>query len=291
MNISVVVPTIRQESYERFLNVWNPLFDKHHIDLITVFDGDEPKIVTKKKTYSVYDVMGEDSDLIYNKSDVVRNVGFVVAKRDYHADYILTLDDDVEPHGDTIQDHLNALQMTFPRHWMSTASEYVRGVPYKAREEMECVVSHGVWEGVKDWDAPTQLIKGNPDVTFYKGNIPHGVYFPFCGMNVMFKIKVLPFMYYAPMGHRVGLDRFGDIWCGITMKQELDKLNLAVATGYATVWHNRASNVWKNLQKEAIGLEYNEMVWDNSIYESGSDEAKKYFEMYDRKRREWKNFI
>jgi reversibly glycosylated polypeptide/UDP-arabinopyranose mutase len=123
------------------------------------------------------------------------------------------------------------------------------------------VLSHGVWEGVADWDAPTQLVLGARPVTFYRGPIPKGVYYPMCGMNLAFARKLLPWMYFAPMGPRMGLDRFADIWCGIESKRAIDAHGWAVVSGYATVYHSRASNVWANLQKEAKGLPLNEGFW------------------------------
>ena len=87
-------------------------------------------------------------------------------------------------------------------------------------------------------------------------------------------------MYYAPMGYKVDLDRFADIWLGIESKKVIDKKNWAVVTGHATVRHERASNVWKNLQKEAKGLEMNENY--------GQDP---YFKLYKQKRLAWKKLI
>lgn len=271
MEIALVVPTVRKDSYNQFKKVWKPFLKDIH--LITVWDGDKPEIEYQGKRHHV-------SSMFYNKSDVIRNAGFFFAKMHIDPDIYITLDDDVEPYGNTIQDHIDTLNKRFPADWMSTASEYVRGIPYGIRNQRECVVSHGVWHGVKDWDAPTQLVRGNPDVTFYRGAIPDGVKFPFCGMNVAFKKKALPYMYYAPMGHKVGLDRFGDIWLGIELKKVCDKKNWAIATGYASVNHNRASNVFKNLQKEAKGLEMNE--------EYGKGD---YFKLYKDKRKEWYELI
>ena len=37
--ISVVIPTIRPQSLEKFLEAWRPLFVKHNVKLIQVFDG------------------------------------------------------------------------------------------------------------------------------------------------------------------------------------------------------------------------------------------------------------
>ncbi len=285
--IGVVVPTIRREQYQIFWNAWAKLFDKHNAIVLTVQDGDNPTLCTNldPQIYSVGEIVGDNLDLIYNKNDGVRNLGFAyIAKYLPEVDTIITLDDDVLPIGDPIQDHLDALNQKVPVSWMSTASEYMRGFPYCVRGEAEVVLSHGVWEGVKDWDAPTQLVKGNQNVSFYKGPIPKGVYYPMCGMNIAFKRKMLPYMYFAPMGYRVGMDRFADIWLGIVSKRIIDEKGWAVVTGQAKVQHNRASNVWKNLQKEARGLELNETFWQGN-------EEDPYFKEYQQKRERWEKFI
>jgi len=275
MKIAVVVPTVREDCYQTFLKKWARLFKKHSVELITVRDGDEPVILNR-----LYD-LSEFSGAIFNKSDCCRNLGFAyISKYLPEVTHIITLDDDTEPSGDTIADHIKVLDQRFPLSWMSTADKYMRGVPYAVRNESECVVSHGVWQGVKDWDAPSQLVNGNPDVVFYKGAIPRGIYFPLCGMNVAFKRKMLQYMYYAPMGYRVGLDRFADIWLGIKLKRVCDENDWAIATGYATVTHNRASNVWKNLQKEARGLELNEGFWMGKVDDPYFDTYKKSYNLW-----------
>lgn len=275
--ITIVVPTIREENYKQFVEAWTPLINKYGCKLVKVTDGENPTVEGK----SVEEVMGDYADLIFNLNDGVRNLGFAyVAKFLPEADVIITLDDDTKPLNDTIKDHWMTLQARVCTSWLPTASRYMRGFPYGVRTEAEVVLSHGIWEGVKDWDAPTQLVAGNPDVSFYKGPIPKGVFYPMCGMNIAFKRKMLPYMYFAPMGHKVGLDRFADIWCGIESKKVIDEKGWAVVTGLATVRHERASNVWKNLQKEAKGLEMNEKY--------GEDD---YFKMYEEKRARWKEFV
>lgn len=296
--IAVVVPTIREECFEEFKNAWDTLFNKHDVELISIHDGDKPFIEVKpynesKCRYSApkgYWYLGElpkeITELTFNKNDGIRNQGFAyIAKNMPHIKYIITLDDDTKPIGDPIQDHIDALNTRKPISWMNTAGDdYMRGFPYCVRDEAEVVLSHGVWEGVKDWDAPTQLVQGNKDVSFYKGAIPKGVYFAVCGMNLAFKRKMLPYMYFAPMGYKVGIDRFADIWMGINAKKAIDKNGWAVVSGYAKVQHDRASNVWKNLQKEAKGLELNETFWNG-------DESDPYFKLYKEKRLAWQKLI
>lgn len=283
--IQVVIPTIRQDSIRAFIGGWAPLFNKYGINPIIVLDGDTPVVMHKGKYYTSEDILGEDADLIYNKNDGVRNLGFAyIAKNLPKTQYIITLDDDTLPAGDSILNHINTLNKSVPTSWISTASEYMRGFPYKIREESEVVLSHGLWEGVKDWDAPTQLVNGNKDVNYYVGPIPKGILYPMCGMNIAFKKKLLPYMYYAPMGYKVNMDRFADIWTGIYTKRVIDSKGWAVYTGGSFVEHSRASNVWKNLQKEVKGLELNESFWEG-------DMEHPYFKEYAHQALRWEDKI
>lgn len=281
---SVIVPTIRSESHKVFVEKWKTLFDKHDISLITIWDGDEPILEVDGDKFSVKDIMGEYSDVIFNKNDGVRNLGFAYAYRQGF-DVLMTLDDDVYPNNnDPIQEHLDALSMRVPVSWISTASEYMRGFPYGIRHEKEVVLSHGVWQGVPDYDAPTQLVKGTTVPDYYKGPIPHGIYYPMCIMNVAFKRELAPWMYQAPMGYKVGLDRFADIWSGIISKRAIDERDWAVVSGYSTVYHSRASDVFVNLKKEAPGLPLNETFWRG-------DETDPYFKIYREKLDRWQEFL
>ena len=273
--IAVVIPSIRPKKLKEFKQYWEYYFDLYHIVLVEVLDGEKPTV----NGLSVKQVMGDDSDLIYNFNDGVRNLGFAyIAKYMPDTEIIISFDDDVEPDGNTIRSHLDALEMKVPITWMSTADKFTRGFPYNKREEAEVVLSHGVWNGVADWDAPTQLIKGNRPIEFYKGVIPKGCLFPLCAMNFAFKTKILPYIYQAPMFD--GINRFADIWGGIECKKDLDKMDLAVVTGYAMVKHRRASNVFDNIVNEAKGLRMNEHY--------GED---KYFKTYKLKRNRWKKWV
>lgn len=282
MKIAVIVPTMesRKEIFKKFLNAWQPLFDKHKVELVTVRDGEKPTA----NGLSIKEIMGTYSDVIFNKSDVVRNLGFAYAKKYYDPDIYITLDDDVLPNNnDPIQEHLDALNQKVSINWLNTADYPMRGLPYNTRTEAEVVLSHGVWENVPDLDAPNQLVNPNVKPTFYKGVIPKGTYFPMCIMNVAFKKEILPFMYQVPMNTN-GMDRFGDIWAGILAKRDIDNINKAVVTGYSTIWHDRASNVFKNLQKEAKGIELNETFWQG-------DEKDPYFKLMSEKRKRWQDYV
>lgn len=285
--IAVVLPTIpqRKEIFDLFLEKWGPLFEKHEVAFVKVLDGENPTVqLGQGPILSTKDVMGKYDSCLSNFNAGIRNLGFAaVAKYGPDIEYIITLDDDVLPIGDPIQDHIDALDSRVPVSWISTASEPMRGFPYAVREEAEVVVSHGVWEGVADWDAPTQLVKGSyRPVEFYKGPIPKGIYYPMCSMNLAFKRKMLPFIYHAPWA--LGIHRFDDIFAGIESKREIDKRGWAAVTGYARGHHERASNTFKNLENEAPGLTLNETFWQG-------DESHPYFKIYREKYATWQEFI
>lgn len=300
--IAVVVPTIREASYKRFLEAWDELFRKHKVDLVTVWDGNEQRL--EHHSYSscgkaqdgyamtVEHIMGDASDLIPKYTAACRNLGFAyLASRRQHIKYIITLDDDVEPIGDPIQDHVDILRKRVSSSWLRTAwlpehpNIEMRGYPYNAREEREVWVSHGVWKGVPDLDAPTQLLIGSHhEAQYYRGAVPKGVYIPFCGMNVGFRREALPYMYYAPVHLMSGAERFDDIWLGVNLTRSLDPLDKAIVTGYSLVRHERASNVYANLAREYLGIKYHETYWREVP-------DHEFFPKYDDMRQRWMNFI
>lgn len=367
-SICCVVPTIRPESMAAFRRAWGPLFERHGVTLITVWDGDDPvSECTSPLPWGVENTtlkwsqqVGTDSEgLVCRRTDACRNLGFIhvanltrpadlpnrVPARQF--DYILTLDDDVHPTAgsDPIQEHLDVLGRRVPVSWMNTATEqvvargyetqkeaeestdpialdlrdkplYLRGFPYGIREEAQVMVSHGVWVNVPDFDGKTQLELGKcPNcygagtvaivpvndvmscgsdqrcpkcngtgydgsrlpysLPYFRGPVPKGCYLNFCGMNVMVRKEALPYLYFAPMGLDSGvegLNRFADIWCGILLKRHCDAMGWAIYTGASTVIHTRASDPFKNVEQEKLGMEWNEKAWQYgmSIYETGN---------------------
>jgi len=266
-DIAVVVPSHKQELTDSFLKAWQPLFDKHNVEFILVDDsGDKPFIVSDsvKETESTLGgkTWTDNLDLISNHCAGVRQLGFqYIAQNLPNVKYVITLDTDVSPIGDPIQDHIDALNMRVPISWISTASDYMRGFPYGVRTEAPVMMSHGVWEGNYDWDAPSQLLKSEKKVDFYKGPLPKGIFAPICGMNLGFRREALPYVYFAPVGQYKGAERFDDIWMGLEVIKDFAKLNWAIVTGYAKVQHLRASNVFTSLEKEAVGIRKNEEYW------------------------------
>jgi reversibly glycosylated polypeptide/UDP-arabinopyranose mutase len=296
--IAVVVPTIRPESWEIFIQKWEFLFFKHQVLLITVDDSaDWPyiKVIDFTASWGGGEWNALKQDFIFNKTDGCRNAGFIEAAK-MKADIIITLDDDVYPNdNDPIQQHLDALNMSVSPNWMSTAQDWrVRGIPVGG-EKWPVMLSHGVWAGVPDFDAPTQLL--NPyvqNIAFNKTNIPNGVLFPMCIMNVAFRRELLPWMYQAPMGKRLAEfdlpvgDRFADIWSGIVAKKACDENKWGVVTGYSTIYHSRASNVFTNLRKEAIFMELNE-TFATEFY--NPETTNEYVLLYRRMLGEWQTAI
>lgn len=285
MSIAVVVPTVRDKQWEVFTEKWKDIFDEHNVHLVKVRDGDKPAIThtAERVEYkiSLEKYAGSYADILFNKTDAVRNFGLAYAYKEIGADMIISFDDDVYPWGDTIADHEAVLNRRVSISWVNTANEqYVRGFPYGVRNEADVWVSHGVWKGVPDLDAPTQLVVGTPALTFPQQVIPKGVLFPFCAMNFAVVRDAVPYIYQAPMGHRVGLDRFADIWGGVEMKKDLDRLGKAVVSGYASVYHSRLSDVFVNLAKEAEGIGMHEKYGEHP-----------YFKMFHEKRERWKEWL
>ena len=283
MSICCVIPTIRPEGYNAFLERWKDQFELHNVKLVTVWDGEEPTIEHNGQTIKAEDIEGHE--LVANFCAGVRNLGFLfVAQYLKDVEYIVTLDDDMSPNGDTIGDHIKTLQKRLPISWFSHSGEtYMRGFPYGVRQEAPVMLSHGIWYKNYDWDAPTQLLNNNEGhADFYKGAIPKGSFFNFCGMNVAFKREALPYIYYAPVSDFKGAERFDDIFAGIEFKPDFDRLNWAIATGYASCIHERASNVFTNLEKECTGIKYNETYWQGDL-------ADEWFKKFQEKRKEWYN--
>lgn len=282
-NIGIVVPSHKQELTDSFLKAWQPLFDKHNVEFILVDDsGKEPFIVYNNKKHYPKGT----GELISNHCAGVRQLGFLyIHQKLPNVEYIITLDTDVSPIGDPIQDHIEQLNRRVPISWISTSTDaYMRGFPYQVREEAPVMMSHGVWETVPDYDAPTQLLMPKDfKPTYYKGVIPKGIFAPICGMNLAFRREALPYVYFAPVGNFKGAERGDDIWGGLMWIKKFAELNWAIVTGYARVNHLRASNVFLNIEKEAVGIRHNEDFWKDLEGYKGD----KWFDEFRDKTKRW----
>ncbi len=283
----MVLPSYRKDLYDKvFMPKWQDLFDKHNVTLLTVWDEEDPLKTTlqinNKEKINIKEILGKDSDLVCNRYAGVRGLGFAYAGLNLpEIETVLSLDDDLAPVGDTIQDHLDALSMRVPISWMPVGDAYTRGFPYSVRKEAEVVFSHGVWEGVPDFDAPTQLVTGTEPMNFWTGPIPKDVLVPMSYMNTAFKRKMIPYIFMCPQ-IRGYLERCDDIWCSIEAKRVIDEKGWAAVTGYSRVFHERASNVFHSVVKESKFIQLNEGYWKG-------EKDDPYFKMYDERRLRWQN--
>ncbi len=282
MRVAIVVPTIRENSIIDFLRVWENDFSEHVV--IIVEDNPERtfQIAGKNIRHLCWrDIdadLGHHSWIIPRRTDCIRSYGYLKAYQE-GVDMILTLDDDCYPQGDDfVGQHYRKLssKATQPA-WVSTGrGPFPRGMPYLLQNrDPECLISHGLWSGIPDLDAVTQLMNARLNQTFdpVEQVIPRGTFFPMCGMNLAFKPSVAPAMYFLLMGRDWPYDRFGDIWCGIFVKKICDHLGFAIRSGQPVVEHKRASSVWANLRKESSAYEVNETLWqavDSLVLTKGS---------------------
>ncbi|MBI4279714.1 MAG: hypothetical protein HY660_14785 [Armatimonadetes bacterium] len=273
MRVCVVVPTIREDRMRDFLRMWERELAPAHI---LVVEDNPTRTFHLSTSASVAHYAWEDIDrdlggqswIIPRRTDAIRSYGFYKAYLE-RPDLIITLDDDCYPEeGQTgfIQRHWTGIQAGgLQEAWRPTGRGAIpRGVPYVARSRRwPCAINHGLWTGLPDYDAPTQLLHARQPSEFAPVNqtIPVGLYFPMCAMNLAFLPDVVPALYCLLMGRDYAYDRFGDIWAGIFVKKICDHLGYAVNSGEPCVAHQRASDVWENLRKEAPGLPVNEELW------------------------------
>lgn len=292
--IALVVPTIREASIRRFLSEWGaggPSDLLGEVDLILVEDNpthtmdlsdhfeEDGRENWRHFDWAVIDrELGDVSWIIPRRSDTVRSFGYWYAwKAGY--EYIMTLDDDCYPDKDYPNPHRDHLRSLSKRtQWFSTLNTArPRGLPYfnlGSRDDVK--VNHGLWTNVVDYDACNQLANPTPEQFDHTSRIvPRRSYFPMCGMNVMWHRDATVAMYHLLMGQmwdtefavgellkKLPFDRFGDIWCGIIMKKIADTVGWSVGTGTPYIKHDRASNPFANLKKEANGVEVNELFWE-----------------------------
>lgn len=291
MSVAVVVPTCRDEQIGKFLAAWQGQFEAHDATVIVVRDDTEAGDIAihgRGVVSNEFDILGKYKGIVARKSPACRCLGFAyVLKHLPDVEYIVTLDDDVEPDGDTIGDHLATLNRRVPVSWLSSTVDgypYMRGFPYGIREEAPVWVSHGVWKNIPDLDAPTQLVLGStPDVEYYRGPVPAGVYFPVCGMNLAFRREAMPLMFWCPARWLPGAERFDDIWMGIHLVRGLNSAGAALVSGRASCVHTRLSNTFTNLRQEALGIGVNEDLWRGRV----GGEAEEFFKRYETCRRQW----
>jgi reversibly glycosylated polypeptide/UDP-arabinopyranose mutase len=270
----LVVPTIREENIQTFLNAWNRpgLWDQ----IIVVEDNPQRTFDISGENVQHYCWEDIDNDfegdawIISRRDSGIKCFGFYKAFF-MGAEYIYCMDDDCLPSGigrsaayEYQAKHLQNLNST-PRWTESVQGMRTRGIPYHNLGSLPNVVfSVGLWEGVPDLDALCSLTQGVPvdfKPTPLTRIMPRHQYFPFCGMNFAFKRSAAPLCYFPLMGKESPYGRFDDIWFGVIAKKICDHLDLLISCGEPFVRHERASNVFTSLVKEAPGIKMNENYW------------------------------
>ncbi len=279
LKIAVVIPTIRDLD---FLKEWGDEFQ----DCIGIIVEDHRKkeITTPKKCFKetyhycwrdIDEELGDNAWIISRKNASIRSYGFLKAYQ-LGADVTITLDDDCYPikNQNFLQSHLKNLSLLAPVDWFPTYPHreyyFTRGFPYSVRNKKEVVISHGLWSNILDFDAKTHLKYSDLHMPVLNPNliefIPKNYFFPMCSMNLAFKTKIMPIMYFPPMGYdnkgnHWGYDRFDDIWAGIFAKKIIDNLGYTVTNGSPFIEHKKASNIMENLKKETKGMKTNESLY------------------------------
>lgn len=269
MKTALVVPSNRPEMLQQFLDAWKPYRDWD--ETIIVFDGPKaPKLAGADIVLDWRDIdkqMGSDKWIVSRKNAGLRIFGYLVAAESL-CDVIATLDDDCGPicGQPLMAGHLKSL-FKISRWYQSDPGLIARGIPYRARGSLTTVmINMGLWQGVGDYDAPRSLVD-SADLNYFqpKGQMPRVVpkdlYAPISTMSLAFRREALPLMYLPLMGQGQPYDRFDDIWGGIIAKKVCDRLDWHIAIGEPVVHHQRASNPFVNLVKEAAGIGRNETFW------------------------------
>jgi reversibly glycosylated polypeptide/UDP-arabinopyranose mutase len=269
MKTALVVPTIREECINKFLDSWEE--ELVHFDQVIIVE-DNPHTTFKinndyKKIshYSWEDVdrcLKQNTWIISRRDSAIRSFGFLMAK-DY--DYIFSLDDDCLriPEENFVESHLKNLNNS--SRWTELIPGLrTRGLPYKNLGKVHVSFNVGLWTNIPDLDAIQQL--ANPLQGFQPNVvnriIPRGQYFPFTGMNFCFRGRLAVMSYFPLMGEGYPYRRFDDIWFGIIAKKICDHLGLLISVGHPFVHHAKASDPFVNLVKEAPGIKMNEAFWE-----------------------------
>jgi hypothetical protein len=303
MKTVVVVPTAREACLAGFVEAWKD--ELSSATLIVVEDGPERSFEVMGENVEHFawcdidDRLGDAAWIIPRGTGCIRSFGCWVANQ-LRPDMIVALDDDTRPdpvYAGFLNAHWARLQSATDLAWVSTLdSAHPRGMPYFATErERPVMLNHGLWGGVPDFDAATQLVASRVEMSaeWSDQTIPRGSYFPMCSMNIAWRPEFTPAMYFLLMGPKYPFDRFGDIWGGVLAKRIADHLGFAVNSGSPGILHERASNVFANLAKESRGLAANETFWRavDSVVLTADTVATAYAQLADRLPLEQEQFV
>jgi hypothetical protein len=270
----LVVPTNSAARLAEFLRAWAPWpWDR----IVVVQDAPalslaippelEAAAAARLEAYSwaEIDALVPDPSIVSREDSAIRSFGFWRAWL-AGAEVVFTLDDDCFPSGDGfVARHRDNLFAT-PVWTSSVPGMRVRGLPYRNRGVLRDVhVSVGLWRGSPDVDAVTTLARGDevPRLVAAPPRVVSGdQLFPMSGMNLAFRREAACLMYFPPMGRGRPFRRFDDIWCGLVVQRICRHLRYPIVCGEPMIDHQRASDAFVNLVKEAPGIAANEDVWE-----------------------------
>lgn len=306
VNWVVVVPTNRPPKMRDFIDAWKPLFTKHKVHLVIMEDGPERSDFGKLDNFTHLCWEDMTTEYIPQRTDMVRSFAFYYVYTEWNRpeywnydQYILTLDDDVTPDGDIFEAYERVFQKGAPFSKyldvgsLTTSGVNMRGFPYKDRKKSEVAVQYGGWHGTLDYDAATQLSNPLPRQKFKDVvmPVPQGIPTTCCIMNTAWHIRYTPIMWQLPMLPD-RYNRIGDIWSGLFIKKTLDHLGaVMMINGEASVIHDRASDPYNSLIKEAPSVWLNDNLWDKlqeprgemlTAYKFVTDDAYNFFRVHDK---------
>lgn len=268
----VVVPTIREESYNRWISEWKDIFIENEVKVILIEDNPEKTFEPHYENIEHYSwkeidkVLGENSWIVPRRTAAIRSFGFYQAYKQ-KPDYIVTLDDDcyiTEKSKDYFKTHEKYLYGDlYKKRWIQHSQGLrVRGFP-EILDAQSNILNMGLWANIPDLDGETQKANPNYRLTEHPFNfiIPSDSYAPISSMNLAIKTEAVPAFYFLLMGPKYPYDRFDDIWAGIFLIKIAHHLGHVISGGEPFIWHDRASNADVNIKKEAPGKKVNEFLW------------------------------
>jgi len=141
-----------------------------------------------------------------------------------------------------------------------------RGTPYsELTVNLPVAASMGFWTEIGDYCAVRQLAFDGAPMTFKREPI-FWRYFPLCGMNLAFRPAD-----WMPWCRFIDVPRYDDIWMGWLWQRKAYESGYCFNLNGPLVHHSRKSNVWSNLEHEALYLKENETLW-REIHEHESSD-------------------
>lgn len=307
---NIVIPTCRPRKLIDMVGAWRGQFTGCHLIIVhdqldeDLFLREELLILSEEEGFTfeihnwrtIEEDLGESAWIIPRRTSGIRSYGYY---RAYINDalFVVTLDDDVEPER---RGHIaefgklllaEDFEAAHPTWYNTMINEIPRGTPSVS---CEVVLAHGCWLENPDLSAKDQLAKGADYRGLYQFNegiVPLGAYFSMCGMNLAFRTKLVPHLFFGLQGElhmkdgvkKLECHRTDDIMAGMWVKKVIDEtIEGVVHTGGPYVVHKRASNVWKNLEDESLAekaIETWGLILDNKQLNYFDAEEMKEFEL------------